>query len=238
MTSSAAKLIPVKNDPRPAQTRYLKSVKPPSTNMLKRGSNNKKLGDKVTVKMWKGMTMYSLSLEERATCPPSCKQWENCYGDNMPFAHRFDHTHPKFIEYLEAQLQTLNEKHKEGFVVRLHVLGDFYSDHYIVQWQKWLNQFENLHVFGYTHIQCETPWGQLISHTNSYYRERFRIRFSDDSWTAYSAHVFKQPMTIHINIDEKSSTSIVCPEQLAQTDSCATCGYCWASEKPVVFIEH
>lgn len=70
--------------------------------MLKRGKQNKKLGDKITIKMWKGMTMYSLTLEERATCPTDCEQWDNCYGDNMPFAHRFDHTDPDFIATLGA----------------------------------------------------------------------------------------------------------------------------------------
>ena len=49
MTSLAENLIPVKNL-RPPTTRYRKGVKVPSLNMLKRGKQNKKLGDKVTVK--------------------------------------------------------------------------------------------------------------------------------------------------------------------------------------------
>ena len=228
MTSLAVNLIPVKNL-RPPQTRYKKGVKPSSLNMIKRGKQNQKLGDKVTVKMWKGMTMYSLSLEERATCPDDCAQWDNCYGDNMPFAHRFDHTDPNFIPDLERQLSSLNGKHPEGFVVRLHVLGDFYDAKYLPQWQRWLYEFDNLNVFGYTHHAYTSPLGSMISNINKLHRFRFRIRFSDDNDTAFSAHV---------GTSTKDFGGIMCPEQVGKTDSCTTCGYCWSSERPVIFIEH
>ena len=194
--------------------------------MLKRGKQNKKLGDKVTSKMWKGMTMYSLTLEERDTCPSDCEQWDNCYGDNMPFAHRFDHTHSDFIQFLDTQLKDLNNKHPEGFVVRLHVLGDFYDTLYAIQWQLWLNKYENLHVFGYTHHKSTTTVGGVLSNINTLYPNKCRIRFSDDPNTEFSAHV------------NNWSSGIQCPEQVNKTDSCATCGYCWSSDKPVIFIEH
>jgi hypothetical protein len=197
--------------------------------MLKPGKQNKKLGNKVSVKMWKGMTMYSLTLEERATCPTDCEQWDNCYGDNMPFAHRFDHTNPNFISYLEVQLRALNEKHKDGFVVRLHVLGDFYDTNYVDQWRHWLDQYPNLHVFGYTHHNHRSPIGWWINQTNRIYPTRFRIRFSDEFNTHFSAHV---------GTDTALSGGIMCPEQTGKTDSCASCGYCWSSDQPVVFLEH
>lgn len=197
--------------------------------MLKRGKQNKKLGDKVTVKMWKGMTMYSLTLEERATCPTECEQWDNCYGDNMPFAHRFDHTDPNYISYLEVQLRALNQKHTNGFVVRLHVLGDFYDGKYIVQWQLWLNQYENLRVFGYTHLPFNSRLGSMLNNVNRIYPQRFRIRFSDDINTNFSAHV---------GVGTDMTLGIMCPEQIGKTDSCATCGYCWSSDQPVTFLEH
>ncbi len=194
--------------------------------MLKRGKQNKKLGDKISVKMWKGMTMYSLTLEERATCPTDCEQWDNCYGDNMPFAHRFDHTAPDFIATLEQQLYLLNKKHTEGFVVRLHVLGDFYNSKYVSAWETWLNKFNNLNIFGYTHHRLSSQLGTDIDKLNQKYTNRFRIRFSDDTTTDFSAHV------------NDYSKGIMCPEQEGKTDSCATCGYCWSSEQPVIFIEH
>ena len=231
MTSLALNLIPVKNL-RPPTTRYRKGVKPASLNMLKRGKQNKKLGDKIKVKTWKGMTMYSLSLEERATCPTDCQQWDNCYGDNMPFAHRFDHTDSNFIPQLEQQLSELNHKHQEGFVVRLHVLGDFYSGTYIVQWQLWLNQFENLRVFGYTHHTYNSQLGSMINTVNKIHPTQFRVRFSDDWSTEFSAHVIQSRDLEYVE------HGVICPEQLGKTDSCASCGYCWASDNPVVFIEH
>jgi hypothetical protein len=201
--------------------------------MLKRGKQNKKLGDKVNVKMWKGMTMYSLTLEERATCPTDCEQWNNCYGDNMPFAHRFDHTHPDFKQQLEFQLKYLNQKHPDGFVVRLHVLGDFYDGLYVVDWQLWLHKFENLHVFGYTHHKADSQLGIMINNVNRLHPNRFRVRFSDDWNSEFSAHVSTTPDTVRL-----LGNGIVCPEQTNQTDSCTTCGYCWSSDHPVVFIEH
>ncbi len=231
MTSLAENQIPVKNL-RPPQTRYLKGVKPPSLNMLKRGKQNAKLGNKVTVKMWKGMIMYSLSLEERATCPSDCQQWDNCYGDNMPFAHRFDHNDHNFIGYLEMQLQELNDKHPDGFVVRLHVLGDFYDGKYIVQWQLWLHQFENLRVFGYTHHTADSQLGNMINNVNRIHPDRFRVRFSDDDSTPFNASV------VQTTAEALARPGIVCPEQSKFTDSCATCGYCWTSENPVIFYEH
>ena len=231
MTSLAENQIPVKNL-RPPQTRYLKGVKPPSLNMLKRGKQNAKLGNKVTVKMWKGMIMYSLSLEERATCPSDCQQWDYCYGDNMPFAHRFDHNDHNFIGYLEMQLQELNDKHPDGFVVRLHVLGDFYDGKYIVQWQLWLHQFENLRVFGYTHHTADSQLGNMINNVNRIHPDRFRVRFSDDDSTPFNASV------VQTTAEALARPGIVCPEQSKFTDSCATCGYCWTSENPVIFYEH
>jgi len=200
--------------------------------MLKRGKQNKKLGDKVSVKKWKGMTMYSLTLEERATCPSDCEQWDNCYGDNMPFAHRFDHTDPTFKDQLGMQLEQLNRKHPEGFVVRLHVLGDFYDGLYIVQWQLWLHQLENLHVFGYTHHPYTSQLGTMINNVNNIHSDRFRVRFSDDWDTEFSAHV-AQPRDL-----EYVEHGVICPEQLCKTDSCASCGYCWSSDQPIIFIEH
>ena len=157
MTSLAVNLIPVKNL-RPPQTRYLKGVKPPSLNMLKRGKQNKKLGDKVSVKMWKGMTMYSLSLEERATCPLTVRNGTTATVTTCRSLIALITTTHNFIGIRE-QLSELNDKHPEGFVVRLHVLGDFYDGKYIVQWQLWLHQFENLHVFGYTHHTADLSLG-------------------------------------------------------------------------------
>ena len=71
-------------------TRYQKSIKNAHKfTTLKKGSSNKKLGFKVTAKKWTGKRLYSLTLVERETCPTTCHHWDDCYGNNMPFAHRF-----------------------------------------------------------------------------------------------------------------------------------------------------
>ncbi len=51
-------------------------------------STNKKLGRKITKGKLAGMQIYTLTLEERATCDRDCEHWLDCFGNNMPFAHR------------------------------------------------------------------------------------------------------------------------------------------------------
>ena len=179
------------------------------------------------------MPMFSLTLEERATCPTSCDQWDVCYGNNMPFAHRFDHTDPNFQPMLTHQLSGLALKYPKGFVVRLHVLGDFYEEKYVTFWKKMLMQFPNLNAFGYTHHPVQSRVGKSVNKLNTSYKERWRIRFSDDTSGATNY--------IALVTDEhgaRTSNHVTCPEQLGKTPSCADCGICWASEEPVIFIEH
>lgn len=178
------------------------------------------------------MPLYSLTLEERATCPSDCEQWENCYGDNMPFAHRYDDSASDFNSMLETQLTQLSNKHPSGFVIRLHVLGDFRNKRYINQWKRWLTKFPSLNAFGYTHHKLMTTEGQLINAMNNAYPDRWQIRFSDDTSTSFNATVTKDPNY------KPTKTEIMCPEQTGLTASCATCGYCWSSNKSVVFVEH
>ncbi len=218
----------------PSRTKYPKGVKPPSINMLKPGTNNAKLGGYITAKKWQGMAMYSLTLQERATCPVTCDQWNNCYGNNMPFAHRFDHTHPDFYSQLEAQLSKLNKKHAgEGFVIRLHVLGDFFDSRYVKYWLASLVQFRELHIFGYTHQPRSWLIGQEIEYLNSAFPNRCAIRFSDDNSTPMSAHV------VHKNYVPIKHQEVICPEQQGKTKSCATCGLCWSAPTlKIMFVEH
>ena len=111
-------------------TIYQKSIKAPETKfVLKKGSSNKKLGFKVTAKKWTGKRLYSLTLVERETCPTTCHHWVDCYGNNMPFAHRFSTI--GLTEKMNKEIEMLMEKHKKGIVIRLHVLGDFYSESYV-----------------------------------------------------------------------------------------------------------
>ena len=181
------------------------------------------------------MAMYSLTLEERTTCPITCEQWNNCYGNNMPFAHRFDHTDPNFLSNLDTQLDKLSKKHPQGFVVRLHVLGDFFSDDYVKWWRSMLQTYPQLHAFGYTHVDSRTSIaGVHIEQMNRYFPDQWQIRFSDDkSALSMTAHVVDKDYV------PRKGLEIVCPEQLGTAASCAACGLCWsAPNRKIMFVEH
>ncbi len=92
--------------------------------VIKSGGYSGKLGGVVTKGWWKGMPIYTLKLEERATCPRSCQNWRGCYGNNMPFAHRYRHG-AALEEAICREVYLLSAKHPRGFVVRLHDLGGF-----------------------------------------------------------------------------------------------------------------
>jgi len=215
----------------PARTLFPKSVKPPSLNMLKPGGNNKKLGDKVTVKKWQGHKIYSLTLEERATCPSTCDQWNVCYGRSMPFGHRFDHTHPEFLDYLYSNVALVCSKHPEGVVLRLHVLGDFFSTKYVWFWIKCLTDFENLKIFGYTHHKYDSKIGAVINVMMGAFPRRAVIRYSDQPEMDLSAQTIKA--------DAKKPRGVICPEQQGKVASCADCALCWTMlDRPIIFLQH
>ncbi len=208
-------------------TIFLKQVKPPKavSRLLQPASTNKKLGDgaKVITKgKWKDFPMYQLSLEERRTCPKSCNQWATCYGNNMPFANRVDHEAKDFLSTLESELAMLSWQHFAGFVVRLHVLGDFYSAAYVRFWQRMLKELPNLKIFGYTHRASTSPEGTEIRELN---RLGAWIRWSDAGG----------PMSANTH---SVKGDIICPEQTGKTKSCMTCGLCWSVSAPIRFLMH
>lgn len=222
----------LKKNATPTRTRFLKSVKLPSATMLKPGGNNKKLGSKITTGAWKGAAIYSLTLEERNSCPTDCEQWYNCYGNNMPFAARYDHTHPTFLSCLEQNLSDLINKHvwrkDQPLAIRLHVLGDFYSVSYVEWWQEWLLDWHSIKVWGYTHHDPRSEIGMAITKLNKL--DNCHIRFSDDKTVedTYQANV----------IATDNEPGITCPEQTNATASCSTCALCWSTQKPINFLQH
>ena len=210
-------------------TRFKKSIKSPSEGrVLKPGSNNKKLGFGITANKWRGKKLYSLTLTERDTCPKSCHHWENCYGNNMPFAHRFD------TNGLEAKLRQeidgLMAKHTKGIVVRLHVLGDFYSVGYVEFWASMLQRWpKRLAVFGYTAREPHTAIGKRIADVEQAYPDYWAIRQSRSK--AYDG-------TRYAASEEFEGDCFICPEQTGKLDSCADCGLCWSVTKTVKFLTH
>ena len=223
------------NDSNPAlkkgTTIFLKQVKDPCTvtRLLQPASANKKLGGgKAVVQKgkWKHLPMYSLSLEERATCPRTCEQWKTCYGNNMPFANRIDSTDvSSLITSLEAELNALSTKHTSGFVVRLHVLGDFFSVRYVNAWARWRKKYPTMQIFGYTHRSPTSAIGKAITQLN--YNGAW-IRWSDQGG----------PMSANVDQNGQQAEGITCPEQTGKTASCLTCGLCWSTEKAIRFVVH
>jgi hypothetical protein len=209
-------------------TLFQKSIKQDAKNgILKKGSKNAKLGFKITSKKWTGKRLYSLTLVERETCPTSCHHWDDCYGNNMPFAHRF--SNPNIDLILEKEIESLLLKHKEGIVIRLHVLGDFYSKEYVQFWLEMLEKHPKLCIFGYTARK-----GDNIAHAlwllNKNFPERCVIRHSgnkeyNSNWSYAAEESFE-------------GASFDCPEQTGKIKDCASCGLCWITTKTVRFATH
>lgn len=216
-----------------ATTIHLHALRQPDeiNQILKPVSNNGKLGKgftHVSKGRWAGMPMYGLTLHERATCPSSCKQWDNCFGNNMAFAHRVDHRHSEFRQRVEDELHNLTRKHKQGLLLRLHILGDFVDEDYVLWWRSIQAQYPRVHVFGYTAHTPDSPTGKRIDEWNN---------ATDKTWIRFS-NAGDNPDVLVANVETHSTVGIPCPEQTGKTESCLTCALCWTTEKPILFREH
>jgi len=189
--------------------------------LLKPGLHSPKLGNIVAKGRWRGMRLFSLTLEERRTCPRSCTHWHDCYGNHMRWAARQPHGQ-ELVDTLARELAALAEKHAAGFVVRLHVLGDFYSIPYVEAWHRWLGKHQQLHVFGYTAHQPGTPIGDALLTLRRAYPARWWVRHSDGP-----PHVLRT-----------GPDGITCPAQTGKSKSCATCALCWTTPQPINFMAH
>lgn len=199
---------------------------------LKPGQYSRKLGSWVTKGKWKGMPIFSLTLEERATCPKDCALWVQCYGNNLNWAKRMRHG-DGLEEKLWRELTVLQRRYPRGFVVRLHVLGDFWSVGYVELWREALAAFPALRVWGYTAWKPCTRIGRAVAALRDQQWERFAIRTSGAS-EGLRTRVVKDP-------SEAESGEIICPVEYAKgkkAKSCATCALCWSTTKPIVFLEH
>lgn len=213
------------------RTKFGKAVQAPNKNILVSGHNNIKIGKIVRKGPLRGYHIFTLSLEERKTCPRSCQHWQSCYGNNMPFAKRVDHTHPDFLEILEAAVARLcGVRGRKGVLVRLHALGDFYSIEYAYFWQKMLDKFPNLALYGYTAHAPDTLLGFQIGTLNLNIG-RAMIRYSNGGLPEMSTASIGQ-------VDSCPPNAFVCPEQTGKTLGCDTCGLCWGTKKNVAFLEH
>jgi len=200
--------------------------------LLKPGTYSDKIGGKVTKGPFKGYRIYTLTLEERASCPRTCERWHDCYGSNMPYAGRIIHG-----AWLEARLGhevgSLMFRNPGGVLVRLHVLGDFYSVEYVRLWHELLKLHPKLAIFGYTAHRLESRIGDAIDCVTSEMGwQRFAIRFSS------SVVAKKRGATWYREGEAVPAGTFACPEQTGKARSCGECGACWNGEKSLSFHLH
>lgn len=192
------------------------------------GHSSRKIGQKVMKGRWKGFPIFTLTLEERATCPRACAQWATCYGNSMNWARRIRHGRA-LEERLWEELAEKQRRHPGGFVVRLHVLGDFYSEDYAELWAEALEAYPALHVFGYTAHAPDSEIGAVISQLLGVHPLRWAMRFSGLDFPTDGAVV----------VDSEDETEhLVCPAQRGLTDCCATCALCWQTDRTIAFLRH
>lgn len=221
----------------PTRTRFPRFVKPIAElqSVLGYGSNNRKTGNIVTKGRFKGYQIRTVTLEERATCPSSCHHWLDCYGNHMPWAYRADHADDQFLLRLADEIAAAcAARPKSGVLVRLHILGDFYSVDYVRFWERQLALHDNLAVWGYTARDTSEEIGRALVTTYQRFEasRRFEIRWS-------RSHMVGAMGAVGIEHAENCPPgAFVCPEQTGKTKSCATCGACWSTLKTVAFVAH
>ncbi len=225
-----------------ARTIFPKSVTHPedAPRLLVSGHNNPKLGARIQKGAMAGFPLFHLTLEERATCPRSCHMWSTCYGNTMPYARRHDASDVLALGViLDEELAILQAKHPQGFMIRLHTLGDFPSVPYVRMWRVFLERYPALHCFGYTSNWYDAPdpeeraIGEAIRQLTQVAWDRFAIRFSTVAAVAQSAVV--------IDEDDDRPNVLRCPAQTKKSECCATCGLCWAESlkaRSIGFLKH
>jgi hypothetical protein len=205
-------------------------------NVLKSGKHSRKLGSIVSVGEWKGFPIYSFALEERATCPSNREQWINCFGNGMsqPRAWRYAHG-PELEEQLAKEFEILSSDPatSDGFVIRIHSLGDFYSVGYVKWWTEQFDKNPAMRAWCYTAHSKNTEIGVELQKLARAFPERFSLRWSDCGDVANSILVV-DPTAVDIT----KISHLVCPAQTGSKADCGSCAFCWSSTKPIVFLKH
>lgn len=195
--------------------------------------SNRKISGLMQKGRWAGMPIFSLTLEERATCPSTCQQWRRCFGDNMHLAVRYQAG--KQLEMaIEADLGALDSVYPDGYLIRLHVLGDFYSVSYVRFWERMLKQHE-CRLYGYTHRMLTEPIGAALTSLALGNPERTAFMRSDPTEAG-------DPLPSATVVDRKATVgvagSVICPNETGKTESCGTCGLCMNGRTSVSFLDH
>jgi hypothetical protein len=201
--------------------------------VLKSAHNSAKIGKTVAKGRLRGAPIFTLTLEERATCPRSCQMWSGCYGNNMQAAERIVGG-PALEDALTGEVAWLTDRHPDGFLVRLHVLGDFYSVDYVRLWADLLAAFAPLHIFGFTaHRPTDDGIGAAIAALAARDWARFAVRHSGWYFPRRASYVMAPD-----DVPNHGVGAVTCPAQLGLTDCCATCALCWQTDRSIAFRRH
>lgn len=196
--------------------------------VLKDGHQSRKIGKFVTKGARRGWPIFTLTLEERATCPRNCRAWSFCYGNSMNSAERLT-AGAELEAALWAELEQLQADHPAGFMVRLHVLGDFYSAGYVELWRRALAELPALHIFGFTARAIDSEIGLLLNGLIAQFGfDRVSLRFSGLLTSTLGSQL--QP-DVHPD-------AIPCPAQSRENLCCASCALCWHSRRSISFAKH
>ena len=197
-------------------------------------STNKKLGKKVLKGKYKDYKFVTLTLVERETCPKDCIHWDDCYGNNMPFAHRFSAEDQNLLQ--KRIYEDLLNSSNQLLLIRLHILGDFFNVKYVKFWSIMLNTFKNIAIYGYTanninsKITLSRDIAKEIIKLNR--SKDSHIRFSNDLTNSFSANSYDVVKPV-------KGESILCPVQEDKTANCGTCGLCWNQKnQSIIFKTH
>lgn len=203
---------------------------PTVASVLRSAASNSKLGkglSTIAKGRWRGFPLFTLTLEERATCPADCLRWAECYGNGMRFAHRFQ-AGSDLENRIEREVRALGQLYPYGFAVRLHVLGDFYSVGYVERWLQLLAEVPQLHVYGYT-ARHDCAIAQALSRVRESFPDRWWIRTSRNG---------SPENGLFASVEGAVPGAITCPEQTGKAQSCLDCGLCWATSKTIEFRDH
>jgi hypothetical protein len=91
-----------------------------------------------------------------------------------------------------------------------------------------------LHAFGMTaRVDRSDPIGAALLDPVRDYPDRFCVRFSN------APQPFEAPSTVSIEHPfQKPPDAIICPQEMARTESYSTCGLCWQTTRRIAFLQH
>ena len=152
----------------------------------------------------------------------------------MPFAHRISAKNQQLLE--QRIYNDLLNSTNQLLLIRLHILGDFFSVKYVKFWRKMLNTFNNIALYGYTanniksiYLDSRAIAKEIIKLNKN---DNCHIRFSNDVNVLFSANSYDIVKPV-------KGVSIVCPVQENKTANCGTCGLCWnQKDQQIIFKTH